>query len=199
MKTLMNTPGERFEFETEMLLAAKRRKVKFAEVPIATIYLDQNRATHFDPISDSIKIYSVIFRRASSTALHFFCSAVASAVIDLTLFSLLYYFLIPILGLPRLFFSVAPARVISAFCNYLMNRNLVFRTRSGWCDRRSLASYVILCFVVMLASYYLTRLGLWLMPKANATAVKAAADGICFILSYYAQKIVIFGKRTKEI
>ena len=39
MKQLLFVKGERFEFETNMLLEAKNRKILFFEVPIKTIYI----------------------------------------------------------------------------------------------------------------------------------------------------------------
>ena len=54
----------RYEFELEMLLLAKRMGIAFKEVDIATVYLDGNRATHFRPIRDSIRIYLVFLRFA---------------------------------------------------------------------------------------------------------------------------------------
>ena len=32
------------------------------EVPIETIYIDGNRASHFNPVSDSMRIYFVLMR-----------------------------------------------------------------------------------------------------------------------------------------
>lgn len=199
MKYLMNVPGERFEFETEMLLSAKDVKLPFQEVKIATVYLDGNLKTHFNPIRDSIKIYRVIIGRCVAQTFNFFISAIISAGIDISLFALFFHLVMPFLGLPRLLFSVATARVISTFYNYLMNRNWVFNKHGGICDTQSLFGYVLLCSTVLGAAYLLTKLGIWLQPRANVVLIKAGADGICFILSYYAQKLVVFRKKQPDI
>jgi hypothetical protein len=34
------------------------------EVPISTVYLDGNRSSHFDPVRDSMRVYSVLLRIA---------------------------------------------------------------------------------------------------------------------------------------
>ena len=57
MKYLMNVPGERFEFEVNMLTVAKQISVPFKEITIQTVYIDNNSATTFNPVKDSIKIY----------------------------------------------------------------------------------------------------------------------------------------------
>ncbi|MEA4862513.1 MAG: glycosyltransferase [Victivallaceae bacterium] len=198
MKILMNTPGERFEFETEMLLAAKRRKVSFDEVPIDTIYLDQNRATHFDPITDSIRIYGVIFRRGVLQLFGFSLSGVISLLIDTGLF-MLFMSVLPLKAAILVPSSQTLARIISATCNYLMNRNLVFATKGGLFDRKSFLQYAVLCVVVLLSSIALVWLGRWLIPSArpgSATLliVKLTADAICFFLSFFVQKMKIFSQ-----
>lgn len=62
MKYLMNVPGERFEFETNMLIAARESSTRIAEVPIQTVYIEDNRSTHFDPFRDSVRIYLVLLK-----------------------------------------------------------------------------------------------------------------------------------------
>ena len=58
MRELIDCPGERFEYETYMLLMIKNRPL--VQVPIETIYLDGNSESHFNPIKDSIKISAII-------------------------------------------------------------------------------------------------------------------------------------------
>ena len=63
MKVLVNVDGERFEFETNMLVATKK-KCKIIEVPIETIYDSKdNHSTHFNPIKDSIRIYRIFAKK----------------------------------------------------------------------------------------------------------------------------------------
>lgn len=53
----INSRGERFEYETNMLIDCILKKTKIIEEPIETIYLNNNKETHFRPIRDSISIY----------------------------------------------------------------------------------------------------------------------------------------------
>ena len=69
MQTLLEVPGERFDFETNMLIYA-RETVRIREVPIRTVYQQgEERVTHFRPVRDSVQIYSLflkyLFRRLS--------------------------------------------------------------------------------------------------------------------------------------
>ena len=51
-----------YEFELEMLLAARHGNLSIVEQEIQTVYIDANRSSHFNAVRDSMKIYSVLFR-----------------------------------------------------------------------------------------------------------------------------------------
>ena len=122
-------------------------------------------------------------------------TALASALMDLLLFSLLFHWLIPRLGLPRLIGATVLARGFSALFNYLMNRNYVFRTPGHW-DHRSFTRYAALCLLLAGASYGGMRLLLPLMPVSHATCLKAGVDLTLFLISFAVQKGVVFRART---
>lgn len=81
LPALAKLSGERFEYETNMLLEMKRLGLPFDEVRIQTIYNDKNSGSHFHPLRDSIKIYVVIFR--------FMLSSGICSLIDIGLFTLI--------------------------------------------------------------------------------------------------------------
>ncbi len=54
--------GERFEYETNMLLQMKRWGIPFAEQPIETVYEDENAGSHYDTIKDSWRIFRIMLR-----------------------------------------------------------------------------------------------------------------------------------------
>jgi len=54
---LQAIPGERYEYELEVLLAASRADLAVVEVPIETLYLDDNRSSHFRLPWDPIRVY----------------------------------------------------------------------------------------------------------------------------------------------
>lgn len=60
----LNTTGDRFEYELNVLINLVDMKEKIKEVDIETIYLeDSNKHSHFNPIKDSYKVYKVLFSR----------------------------------------------------------------------------------------------------------------------------------------
>lgn len=52
--------GERYEYETNMLLMMKKHSIEWEEVKISTVYLDNNAKSHFNTIKDSWRIYKTI-------------------------------------------------------------------------------------------------------------------------------------------
>ncbi len=59
---LKKLPGERYEYESTVLLDILKSGVKISSVSIMTIYLARNESSHFDPIRDSIRIYWALIR-----------------------------------------------------------------------------------------------------------------------------------------
>lgn len=62
MRYLMNVPGERFDYETNMLIAARESSTPIKEITVQTVYIENNRATNFDPFKDSLKVYIVLLK-----------------------------------------------------------------------------------------------------------------------------------------
>lgn len=54
--------GERFEYETNMLLKMKRRGIAFLEQPIATVYEDENLGSHYNAVKDSWRIFKIMVK-----------------------------------------------------------------------------------------------------------------------------------------
>ena len=61
LRELLNVRGERYEYTSSVLGYLCRDGRPPIESPIATIYLDHNRSSHFRPLRDSIRIYSLLF------------------------------------------------------------------------------------------------------------------------------------------
>lgn len=177
---LLNVEGERFQYEMHMLLEAERFGFSIEQVPIATIYIDENRSSHFNPLVDSFKIYFVF--------LTFISVSVLSALVDYGIFSLIYY----LTAKNLLAFSVA--RIVSTVANFYANKAVVFKNDIK--TRRSLMKYYSLVIVIAVLSYLImigmTGLGL------NIYIAKPSADIILFFLSYYVQKHFVF-KSDKKV
>ena len=63
--------GERFEYEINVLLEAQRNGIAVHEVPIETIYIDDNASSHFRPLIDSIRVYLPLIKFSMSSLASF--------------------------------------------------------------------------------------------------------------------------------
>ncbi len=63
---LLKARASGYAFELEMLLMAARSGMQITEVPIETVYMQGNASSHFRPLLDSLRIYSVFLRFAAS-------------------------------------------------------------------------------------------------------------------------------------
>lgn len=186
MATLLDIPGERFEYETNMLLCAKENDMPFEIVPIDTVYLDDNATTHFNPLKDSIKIYSIFIK--------FLLASSSSFLIDIAIFSFLVSVLRDAAPLYYIFFSTAAARVISAIYNFNVNKKTVFRNfdKGPW----TAIKYVLLCAVQLFASAFLVK-NLFALLLLNESIIKIAVDMILFFASFTIQREWVF-KNKKD-
>ncbi len=191
LPALIKVSGERFEYETNMLLSMKQNDLKCCERPIETIYSDNNSGTHFNPLKDSIKIYAVILK--------YIASSITASLIDLVCFTLLNLFLPnEIDAWLRLFLATAIARLISSAVNYTINKNKVFKSKGH--VKSSLIKYYCLCIVQGLSSYGLVYLITYLTGTEQSfiqTVYKMVVDVILFFLCFTAQREWVF-KEKKE-
>lgn len=56
----LETPGNRYEYETHFLLRTANEEIPITEITISTIYLANNRGSHFRPARDAVRIYGMI-------------------------------------------------------------------------------------------------------------------------------------------
>lgn len=57
----LSIPGNRYEYEMNVLFAVVKSGTPITEVPIETVYENNNESSHFHPIRDSARIYKSIF------------------------------------------------------------------------------------------------------------------------------------------
>lgn len=64
---LLAIPGERFEYEMNVLLAAAKYGYAIKEITIDTVYLNNNESSHFRPIADSASVYLPFLKFSGSS------------------------------------------------------------------------------------------------------------------------------------
>lgn len=185
MSELLTIPGDRFEFETNMLIASKK-KYSIVEVNIETIYESKtNHVTHFDPIKDSIRIYSIFGR----IFLTYIFSSLSSCVIDIALF-VLFCHLFRDTTAYYVALSTVLARMISSSYNYLINYKLVFKSNK----RVSVSAfkYFVLAASIMFLSALFVTLGSIIFSLIPEVVIKTVVDTILFFVSFKIQQVWIY-------
>lgn len=188
VKHFLALKGERFEYETSMLIAAVRNKIPVEALTIETVYLENNSGTHFRPLQDSAIIYSILL----GEFLKYTMSSLSASVIDIALFS---FFAAWIPGTKGIWIATVLARIVSSFYNYSMNRKVVFSSSRDM--GTSLWRYYALCVVQGACSAGFVS-GLVSLLHAPKTACKIAVDTVLFFASYQIQRRFVFADRQKE-
>ncbi len=195
LETLISVKGDRFEYETNMLLAFKDNDIEFVENPIETIYIEENKTSHFNPLKDSVIIYVQILK-------YLFSSLTATAI-DLGVFALCFALMFSDVVKDREVCTAicsVIARVISSLCNYYINFRFVFSKKKG--ASNTLIKYYLLVVGIMAASSASTALISGLLPKTAEvgliTLVKAAVDTVLFLVTFTLQREWVFGGNKKK-
>ena len=174
---MLGIPGERYEYEMNVLLDLTKARTPIIEEEIETIYLDNNSSSHFDTVRDSWRVYREILRVSASSF--------AGFLVDYAMYSAL------ILATGGLRLSNIAARVVSASVNYTLNRKFVFRSSSG--ILRSALSYYLLAAAILAGNtlvleYLVGSLGIGRM------FAKILTELLFFAISWSVQRSFIFKK-----
>lgn len=62
IESILGITSQGYEYETLMLLKTFEQHIPIDQHPIQTIYIDQNRSSHFKPIRDSYRIYKSLIQ-----------------------------------------------------------------------------------------------------------------------------------------
>lgn len=183
----LSIPGDRFQYETAVLIETGK-KAGFEEIKIHTVYYDENKGTHFNPVKDSIQIFSLLL----GTFFRYIFVSLSSFVVDILLFALGTKFLFSALSV-RIPLSTAFARIFSGTYNYAMNRKIVFKSSRSVVS--SGFSYLLLCIIQCAVSAGLVTAICYLLPL-DEVPVKTVVDICLFFVNYKIQKNYIF--KNKE-
>lgn len=198
LDTLNGVYGDRFEYETNMLLAFKNEGIPFDEVKIRTVYIEENKSSHFRVITDSWRIYKLILA-------HFFrytASSLASFVADAGLVYLLSRLLGGILVDPALSATATiGARAGSSILNFFLNKKLVFQSRVS--TGKAMLRYYALA-LPQLAIQWLLNLGFYSLLGISErqaglrTLIHILVMTLLFIVSFTIQQRWVFAPQKSK-
>lgn len=170
-----------YEYELDVLIAAKHRAYPVVEIPIQTVYLDGNRSSHFNPLWDSMRIYFVFLR--------FALASLITAVIDNTVFILLHGAWGHIAA-PQL-----TARCVALAFNYAAARQAVFQSRDRHVD--TLPRFLALA-AAHLALSFGTIVFLHLYAGFTVIAAKLSVEATLFLANFAIQRDFVFTKKRGD-
>lgn len=209
---MLAIPGERFEYETQMLLTCVKEKIPVRAQSIQTIYEEGNEGSHFRPLKDSIRVLKILF----SEMIRFGMASLSCAALDVFLFwcfsEAMFRFVsgrstvtdagiltgsAEEMRLCMIIIATLCARVIAAGTNYFLNRDHVFR--DGQTVRgKSAAKYAALCVGIgslsAVSVYFFNRVFF-----IGMTAAKILSDLALFFVSYRLQKAWVFRAGREKI
>ena len=119
-------------------------------------------------------------------------TGILSMLIDQGLFALFVNWIFKFLETEKaIVISTIVARICSSVFNYIMNRNVVFKSKSGL---SSLMRYYTLCIVQMMASALGVML-IYKVTKGNSSILKLIVDLLLFFVSYQIQRKWVFSDK----
>ena len=199
--------GDRFDYEMNQLIFCASHHIKMRAVPIETVYLNENKGSHFHPIRDSWRIYKLIL----TSFFKFISSSLVATLIDLGIFTLVNGYVLQYLMSEstldffgeklsaRFLVATAVARVCSSIVNFKLNKTFVFNLQKS---RGAFLRYVVLAVCVLtISSLSVSVLNDVFHIAPNSflnTLVKAIVDTILFFPNFRVQKSWVFAKPTKK-
>ena len=176
LPALMETPGERFEYASSCLLEMRELGVEILQFPIKTIYINGNASSHFNPLLDSARIYTLIFKYLLAFSL-FLCLFKGHNISKFILLSTIF------------------AKIISCTYTFMVNKKLVFAFRGA--SGGTAVKFTGLCIVqALLSGFFTTDVVRWM--HWNPVISKILVDTVLFFFSFQVQNRWVFKHVRKD-
>jgi hypothetical protein len=174
---LLKLRSNGYDFELDMLVTCKDTGRLIREVPISTIYIDNNRSSHFNPLRDSMRIYFVFIR--------FLAVSMGTAVIDNAVFIAGLHFW------PHVLVCQAISRLVAGTFQFTVAKRGVFHSRARVAS--ALPKYWTLVALSGVLSYLLIQSFLR-YTSLNVITAKLTAETVLFFISFVVQRDVVFAQ-----
>ena len=183
--------GGRYEYETNMLLYCRRHHIPMLEIPISTIYIDDNAGSHYHPVLDSLRIGLTLCR--------YFLTSAASPLAGLVVFG--YFMLcasyVPLPQLPWIWLGTVSAYFLSGLIGFSAHRTDA--SQSGIDAQRESTRYTwVTALQCFLSGLILSFLEVF-FPAVPLLLAKGAADCILFPCFSRLQDRIAFSQALAEV
>jgi len=171
-----------YDFELDMLLVCKHRNIRIVEEPIQTVYIAENRSSHFNPLTDSLKIYFTLLR--------FSLVSIITTLIDNSVFFVLTH---PFGWV--IWHAQVVARLAALLFNYRAARSAVFLKERG-----SLLTFFKFLALVAVSGTLSYTLMMALREHAHFALMpaKLSAETLLFFVNFLVQRDLIFASRAQH-
>lgn len=172
LASLLQIKGDRFDYETNMLIALEENSMPIVTHPINALYIDKSGSSSSKPIDVFLK---------------YLLSSGMSFLLDLLVFAVTIR-LITEGSLASISIASFSARAVSSMFNYYLNREHVFKSQS----QSSVVKYFSLVVFQIALSSFFVYLSSQLFYQADTVLFKVIVDGLLFVFSYFVQKYMVF-------
>lgn len=175
---VINTKGQRFEYEMNFLTKCADLKVPFYNVNIVTNQ-PSDSASNYRLFKDTFLIYR--------TPLRFATASMGCTIVDLVLFTVFTY-LLPASIQWNVALATLMARVVSGCMNFLINRKVIFDNDSK-AGNQALKFFILFFFIMCASTVTVSALSFIPVP---ATLIKAIVDLLLWAVNYTIQRKWVF-------
>lgn len=184
VKYLIEAPGERYEYATSVLLEVNKRSIPIYQFDIETIYINNNESSHFNPILDSIRIYSLLLK--------YMLASLSAFIIDIVMFAFFVSLYSFSFSEKYIVLATYSSKILSCSYSYIINKKLVFETQGK--HLIYVLRFVLLCIVqASISALLVTCLFRWFMQ--NEVLTKVVVDAVLFFFSFKLQQRWVFQKK----
>ena len=175
MARCLSIRANRYEFETEQLVIIQSSGMPVREIPIETIYIDDNRSSHFRPLLNSAQIYFVLLRYVASSLI--------TEAVDIVVFATIMAWS------GDLVLSNTIGRMVAIWAQFTLLQKFVFRLRG---NAKMFAAYLGL---VVLSGIVSTALQIQIANLVPfPVAAKILAEVSVFLFNFLFLRDLVFGE-----
>ncbi len=190
---LVSLPGNRYEYEINMLIYSKKIALQIHTITIETLYFDNNSGSHFRTVRDGGKVYLQMLKGL----FQYIGNSCISATSDIVLFTVLFYLIQTMAdGITATAIAASIARVASSFIDFRLNRS-TFASKDTTTYKAYFKYYTLwvlqLCASIVLVTMFSSMFGV------VQTVIKPAIDLGLGILSYQTQLHWVFKPEKKRV
>lgn len=179
---LIKVEKNNYDYEMNMLYYASKKNIRITTLPIETIYINNNAASHFNPILDTFRIYRSLFYLARGSMIAFLVSELLVLLVSI------------FVGYDYLIVTVPTVGALSCMVSAALNRFVVFRNTPCFDYLKNVIYTVIVYFVYMLGCQIFMFATPWLPMFVAFNLVFLS----CIPLRYFLHKFTAIAARTRE-